>query len=230
MPRIPPWLRSWAVPGDGVGPDRCRVAPRIAGWLPPAELTAPGSEESTFDGCERPRELQVPKDDYGTGVVRITHVEFIGRDGGDVVEVRHGDPFTVRIGLHIAPDLANRDVTFFLGFARHESPYSAYVYEPRISLPAADEGVIEVRIDSLLLGSGQWYVNMGVGEVGLYDRALINYFTIDAAWYHMLAARLELRVTSATKVDTYGCFFIHPAEVTVSAAVPAIAAQHGQSA
>ncbi len=75
-----------------------------------------------------------------------------------------------------------------------------------------------MRIDSLLLGSGQWYVNMGVGEVGLYERDQINYFTIDTAWYHMLAARLELRVTSATKVDTYGCFFIHPARVTVSAA------------
>ena len=90
--------------------------------------------------------------------------------------------------------------------------------------------VIEVRLDSLLLGSGQWYVNMGVGQVGLYERAVINYFTIDSAWYHMLAARLELRVTSATKVDTYGCFFIHPAEVTVFASVPAIAVEQVHSA
>jgi len=59
---------------------------------------------------------------------------------------------------------------------------------------------------------------------------VINYFTIDAAWYHMLAARLELRVTSATKVDTYGCFFIHPAEVTVSASVPAVSVEQMHSA
>ncbi|MGH9141167.1 MAG: hypothetical protein ACRD2I_08500, partial [Vicinamibacterales bacterium] len=82
----------------------------------------------------------------------------------------------------------------------------------------------------ILLGSGRWYVNMGVGEVGLYDRDVINYFTIDGAWYHMLAARLELRVTSATKVDTFGCFFIHPAGVTVSPVAPAAAAPQVHSA
>jgi len=213
---------------DGADPIDVRV------FTPDRKLIAAGAlkatrqwADATFDrNASASRELEVLKQtDYGTGVVRITTVEFIGRDGDEVVEVRHGDPFTVRIGLHIEPELTNRDVTFFLGFARHESPYSAYVYEPRLSLPAAAQCVIDVRIDSLLLGSGQWYVNMGVGELGLYERAVINYFTIDAAWYHMLAARLELRVTSATKVDTYGCFFIHPGSVTVSEAVPALAAQ-----
>jgi hypothetical protein len=71
---------------------------------------------------------------------------------------------------------------------------------------------------------------MGVGEVGLYDRDVINYFTIDGAWYHMFASRLELRVTSATKVDTLGCFFIHPAGVTVSSVTAAIAAPRAHSA
>jgi lipopolysaccharide transport system ATP-binding protein len=164
------------------------------------------------------RELEVPKQtDYGTGAVLITRVQFVDRDGHDVVEVRHGDPFTVRIALRMTPLLAVRDVTFILGFARHESPYSAYVYEPRMSLPAGDECVVEIQLDSVQLGSGQWYVNLGVGELGLYDREVINYFTVDAAWYHMLAARVELRVTSATKVDTFGCFFIHPARVAVLA-------------
>ncbi|MEP7309705.1 MAG: ABC transporter ATP-binding protein [Acidobacteriota bacterium] len=197
------------------------------------ELTSSGQwSDSTFAGNPTGAgELEVLKQtNYGTGLVRISQVEFLGRDGEDVVEVRHGDPLVVRIGLRVAPELPDRAVTFFLGFARHESPYSAYVYEPCISLPAAEECVIEVRLDSLLLGSGQWYVNMGVGEVGLYERAVINYFTIDAAWYHMLAARLELRVTSATKVDTYGCFFIHPAEVTVSASAPATTVEHVHSA
>jgi ABC-type polysaccharide/polyol phosphate transport system ATPase subunit len=162
------------------------------------------------------RELDVPKQtDYGTGAVLITGVRFVDRDGHEVVEVRHGDPFTVRIALRMTPLLVDRNVTFVLGFARHESPYSAYVYEPHMALPAGDECVVEVRLDSVQLGSGQWYVNMGVGELGLYERDVINYFTVDAAWYHMLAARLELRVTSATKVDTFGCFFIHPAGIAV---------------
>ena len=202
-------------------PDRSLI---VAGQL----TTATRWHDLTFDrAAGAARELEVLKQtDYGTGLVRITGVQFVDRDGRDVVDVRHGDPFLVRVALSVAPELVKREVTFVLGFARHESPYSAYVYEPRISLPAADECVIEVRLDSVQLGSGQWHVNMGVGELGLYERANIDYFTIDTAWYHMLAARLELRVTSATKVDTFGCFFIHPAEVNVTAHAPAMARPH----
>jgi lipopolysaccharide transport system ATP-binding protein len=206
-------------------PDRTLIA---AGELAPVGQWSEAAFERNTGGS---RDLEVLRQaDYGTGVVRITRVEFIGRHGEDVSEVRHGEPFNVRIGLRVAPELTNRDVTFFLGFARHESPYSAYVYQPHISLPATEECVIDIRIDSVLLGSGRWYVNMGVGELGLYERDVINYFTIDRAWYHMLAARLELRVTSATKVDTLGCFFIHPAGVTVSAVAPSIAAAQTHSA
>ncbi|MGH9143725.1 MAG: ABC transporter ATP-binding protein, partial [Vicinamibacterales bacterium] len=118
------------------------------------ELTAGGLwGESAFDrNTSASRDLEVLRQtDYGTGVVRITQVEFIGRDGREISEVRHGEPFTARITLRVAPEIASRDVTFFLGFARHESPYSAYVYEPRISLPPTDECVIDVRLDSILL-------------------------------------------------------------------------------
>jgi homopolymeric O-antigen transport system ATP-binding protein len=218
---------------DGTDPIDVRVFKPDRKLVAAGELT-PGVQwsESTFDrNAAVARELEVLRQtNYGTGVVRITNVEFIGRGGDEVLEVRHGEPFTVRIRLRVAPDLPSREVTFFLGFARHESPYSAYVYEPRISLPPTEECVIQVCIDSLLLGSGLWYVNMGVGALGLYDREIINYFTIDGAWYHMLAARLELRVTSATKVDTFGCFFIHPAGVTVSSAEPAMASHQTHSA
>jgi len=82
----------------------------------------------------------------------------------------------------------------------------------------------------VMLGSGRWYVNMGVGELGLYERDVVNYFTIDSAWYHMLASRLELQVTSATKVDSLGCFFIHPADVSVSSANAVTSVEHSHSA
>jgi lipopolysaccharide transport system ATP-binding protein len=218
---------------DGADPIDVRVFTPDRQLVAAGELTPGGGwAESLFErNASASRELEVlGQNDYGTGVVRITRVEFLNRDGAETSDVRHGDPFRVRISLRVAPELATRDVTFFLGFARHESPYSAYVYEPRVSLPPGDECVVDVRIDSVLLGSGRWYVNMGVGELGLYDRDVINYFTIDGAWYHMLAARLELRVTSATKVDTFGCFFIHPAGVTVSPAAPAVAADQAHPA
>jgi len=117
----------------------------------------------------------------------------------------------------MAPQLVDRDVMLVLALARHESPYSAIIYEPRLTLPAGDDCTIDVRLDPVQLGSGPWYVSIGIGEVGLYDRDVINYFTLNGAWYHMLAARLDLRVVSASKVDTFGCFFIHPASVAVVA-------------
>ena len=79
-------------------------------------------------------------------------------------------------------------MTFFLGFARHESPYSALVYEPRIFAAGPTERVIERGSIPRAARQRPWYVNMGVGELGLYERDVINYFTMDAAWYHMLAA------------------------------------------
>jgi len=162
------------------------------------------------------RELDVlQQTNYGTGAVRITRVQFLDRDGREVVDVRHGQPFTVRAHLSVSPQFIQREVTMILAFARHESSYSAYVYEPRISLPPADECAVDVRLEAVQLGSGKWYVSMGFGEVGLYERDVIGYFTIDGAWYHMLAERLELRVTSETNVDTLGCFFTHPARVAV---------------
>jgi ABC-type polysaccharide/polyol phosphate transport system ATPase subunit len=188
--------------------------------------TARQWQESRFDRVSPGRELEVVKQtNYGTGLVQIVGVQFLDSTGRDVVEIRHGVPFTLRARLRVRPDLRDRDVALILGFARHESPYSAYVYEPRLTLPPGDECVVEVRLESVQLGSGQWYVNIGIGEIGLYDRAVINYFTVDAAWYHMLAARLELRVTSATSVDTFGCFFIHPATVAVLESAPVAVAE-----
>ena len=193
-------------------PDRTLI---VAGELEPARW-----HESRFDAsATRPRELEVlAQSNYGTGLVRITRVEFVDRHGRDVVEIRHGEPFTVRLTVQLSPDLTQRKVAFILGFARHESSYSSYVYEPELQLPAGDECAVEARIDSIQLGSGPWYVSVGIGELGLYDRAVINYFTVDAAWHHMLAARFELRVTSATSVDTFGCFFVHPAHVVATPA------------
>jgi ABC-type polysaccharide/polyol phosphate transport system ATPase subunit len=192
---------------------------------------SPHWQDAAFGRNRTPeRELEPLKQtDYGTGAVRIVRVQFLDRTGADIVEVRHGEPLMLRAHLKIDSGLVDRDAAFILAFARHGSPYSAYVYEPRLSLPSEAECTIEVRLDPVLLGSGQWYVSLGVGEYGLYDRQSIDYFTVDSAWYHMLAARLELRVTSATSVDTFGCFFIHPSSVAVVASNPVLVGEQRHS-
>jgi ABC-type polysaccharide/polyol phosphate transport system ATPase subunit len=207
---------------EGAEPLDVRVFTSDRRLLVSGELvTAPHWAVATLTSVKQKSDLEVLKQtNYGTGAVRIVRVQFVDRLGRDVVEVRRGESFMVRAHLAVEPELVGREVTLILGFARHESPYSAYVYEPKLLLSGGATCVVEIQLDSVQLGSGQWYVNLGFGEVGLYDRDAINYFTVDGAWYHMLAGRLELRVTSQTKVDTFGCFFVHPAHVAVVADTP----------
>jgi hypothetical protein len=166
-----------------------------------------------------PKELDLLRQtDYGSGEARIERVQFLDADGRDVVEVRHGDPLTVRIHVRVEPALANRRATFIVAFVRQGSPYSACVYHPELFLGEAESSVITVSIDPLRLGSGRWYVNVALGEPRLLDRGSSTYFALDPGWYHLLAARIELQVASISKLDASGCFVVHPATIAVDAA------------
>jgi len=135
--------------------------------------------------------------------------------GRAVVEVDHGDLLTVRLSVRMDPALDDRRVTFVLGFARHGSPYSAYVHRDALLLPSSTDCVIEVTLDAVCLGSGKWYVNIGIGQAALYERRDLKYFTIDAGWHHLLATRIELNVRSISAFDASGCFAVLPARVDV---------------
>jgi ABC-type polysaccharide/polyol phosphate transport system ATPase subunit len=208
----------WNYPGHDSADFRLFTSDRtvlIAGAL---GNTAGWTEKTLSVSVGAPKDLDLSQQvDYGTGVVRITSVEFLDGSGTDTVNVRHGTALRVRIALRIEPNLLDRTVVFVLGFARPGTPYSALVYHDRLGLPATDHAEILVDIENIRLGSGMWYVNVGIGEPGLYDKAAVKYFTIDASWYHVLASRLELNVVSASKFDASGCFVVHPAAVTLRA-------------
>lgn len=193
-------------------PDRVLL---VAGTLEGSE----GWQERRFESSAAvAKELDlVPQKNYGTGLVRITAVRFLDRNGRDIVEVRHGESLTVRVELRIEPALRDRQVVFVLGFSRQGSPYSALVHHQRLALPSAPNAEILIHIDELRLGSGPWYVNVGVGELGVYDKPSAKYFTVDPSWYHVLASRLELKVASVGRFDATGCFVVHPATITTRA-------------
>jgi lipopolysaccharide transport system ATP-binding protein len=174
-------------------------------------------QEAVFERTDTSlKELEVPRQtNYGTGVIRITRVEFLDRHGCNVVEARFGEPLIVRLRLRIEPGLLARTATLVVGFSRQGSPFAAHVYEPALVLPSTDEFDVDVTLESLSLGTGLWYVIAAVGEAGLYDRADVRYFTVDPAWYHMLAARLELRVSSDSKFHGFGCFAVLPARISI---------------
>jgi hypothetical protein len=126
---------------------------------------------------------------------------------------------TIRITLRRAEGLKQNLVTFVMGFARQGSAFLGLVHEPALALPESPEAVIDVVFAPVYFGSGTWFLNLGIGEPGIYDRPVVHYFATDPSWYHLLASRIELQVLSAGGLDTTGCFVVHPATVTV-AAVP----------
>jgi hypothetical protein len=153
--------------------------------------------------------------DYGTGAIRITGVEFLDAARRSVAQVNHGDPLIVRVSCHAAAPVPGLAVTLCVGFARQGFPYQAYIYDPHLAVPATTEFVIESRIDELRLGSGMWYINLAIGAADIFDRSPMPYFAIDAAWYHLMTSRLELRVLSITSFDG-SCFFSMPARIRVA--------------
>ena len=186
----------------------------IGGTLP----SGAGWQEQSFDRrASQSSELEtLQQTSYGTGLVAITDVRFLV-DDRDVVEVRHGDPLLVRISVRVDRRMQGQPVMFVLGFTRHASPYSALIHDQHLRLPQSDVAEIDVAIPEVRLGSGGWYVNVGIGEPGLYDKAAVKYFTVDPSWYHVLAGRLELRIATASTLDASGCFVVHPAALSVRA-------------
>jgi len=185
----------------------------VAGTLTAADGWRTGTFGAAGEGGE---ELDVQAQaDYGTGVVRIARIEFLDRHNNAVYEGQHGEPLTVRAHVSVTSRLIDRRVTFVVGFARQSSPYSVYIHDPALELPDASDCVIDVKIDAIRLGSGQWYINVGIGEANLFEKPAVKYFTVNANWYHLAAGRIEFKVASATKFDAAGCFATHPATIVV---------------
>lgn len=151
---------------------------------------------------------------YGTGMVRIEDAKFLDRFGQPVVKLTRGEQLNVRMRLKVDRDRFKEDaVTCFVGFNRPGVPYGGYAQRDRLHLPHdQDEVIVGVTLDPLLFGSGQWLVTLGVGQADLYESDSLRYFTLDPHWHHFIARGFELEVQSSAKVDTTGCFFMHPAQ------------------
>jgi ABC-type polysaccharide/polyol phosphate transport system ATPase subunit len=177
-----------------------------------------GWQEQRFD-CVTGAAMEldaVQQSSYGTGLVRITDVRFLASDQ-DVVEVKHGDRLVVRVSVQVSEQLQGESVLFVLGFNRHASPYSALIHEEHLRLPHAGSAEITVDVARVQLGSGAWYVVVGIGEPGLYDKPAVKYFTVNPSWHHLLASRLDLKVGSISTLDAAGCFVVLPATVSAQA-------------
>jgi lipopolysaccharide transport system ATP-binding protein len=236
---------EWAVtlPGEGIV-ESVRVCWRYAGsdaidlrvFTPDRKLLVAGTlaggavwrEEVFVRSGAVSKELEAVKQmDYGTGRARITHVSFLDEDGRDVVQVRHGASLRVQVHVRVEPSLADRRMTFIIVFVRQGSPYSACIYSPFLAIDEND-AVVTATIDRVRLGSGRWYVNVALAEPGMLEGPSADYFAVDPGWHHLHAARIELEVASASKLDQSGVFVVYPASISVDAATSELESALGQ--
>jgi ABC-type polysaccharide/polyol phosphate transport system ATPase subunit len=172
-------------------------------------FTRAANDVETLDGLSQT--------DYGTGLVRITAIEFFDRDGREITQIQYGDALTVRVHCRADGPIPDGAVSFHVGFAKPGVANQAYVYNGALRVPPAHDFVIDSRIDHVRLGSGPWFIHAGLGMPNLIERDDAPYFTADSAWYHLLTKRLQLRVLSTSKFDANGMFCAIPASVTVEA-------------
>lgn len=179
---------------------------------------APGWQEVTLAATDVGHtESDVVKQvDYGSGAIRITSVEFLDATGQPVSQVAYGEALTVRVHCRRTGAAAESAVTFFVGFARQGFTHQAYIYDERLRIPTSAEFTIDSRLDEVRLGSGIWFVNVGLGAPEIFRREEVPHFSIDEAYYHLSSSRIEFRVLSVTRFDSGGCFYAMPAAIVAT--------------
>src|SRR5207244_1316637 len=71
--------------------------------------------------------------------------------------------------------------------------------------PDGDECLLDVHLASVQLGSGTWYVRVGLAKAGLFEGPTIKYFAVDAGWHHLMREGIQLEVLSVGHLDASGC-------------------------
>ena len=114
----------------------------------------------------------------------------------------------IRVWLDVNAPAIGREVTFVLAFTRHGTSFAVNVVEHHLLLPTA-QTVVDITLPSVQLGSGAWFLRVGVGEAGIFERGTLNYFAVDDRWYHMMRDGISLEVRSIDRLDSAGCFMVH---------------------
>ena len=52
----------------------------------------------------------------------------------------------------------------------------------------------------------------------MFRRGTLDYFAVDARWYHLMREGIALEVRSVDQLDSAGCFMVHDGFFTVQSA------------
>jgi ABC-type polysaccharide/polyol phosphate transport system ATPase subunit len=156
--------------------------------------------------------------EFGSGIVRVANVQLLDANGFEVASVTHGDPLVIRALVDVNGPALGREVTFLMAFTRHGTSFAVNVIEHQLRLPPSSSAVVDVTLPAVRLGSGTWFLRLGVGEAGIFKRGTLGYFAVDEHWHHMTREGLQFEVRSADRLDSAGCFMVHEAHFSVLAA------------
>jgi Wzt C-terminal domain len=155
--------------------------------------------------------------EFGSGLVRILQTRLLDAAGEDVDAVKHGDPLVIRFDLEVnRADI--RDVSFVLGFTRHGTSFAVNVVNHTLSLPTSGGAVVEVRLPAVRLGSGTWFLRVGIAEANVFKQGDLRYFALEDRWYHLMREGIRFDVLSVDQLDASGCFMVHDGQFVVRAA------------
>jgi hypothetical protein len=174
-------------------------------------------QEATFVARPASEPDELVQTEFGSGLVRITKTQLLDPGGVEVAAVKHGDPLVIRVGLGVnRTDI--REVSFVIAFTRHGTSFAVNVVDHYLSLPERGDAVVEVMLPAVRLGSGTWFLRVGVAEAGVFKRGNLRYFALDERWYHLMREGIQFDVISVDQLDSAGCFMVHEGQFTVRTA------------
>jgi ABC-type polysaccharide/polyol phosphate transport system ATPase subunit len=117
----------------------------------------------TYDDRETTEHAAVENQHQGSGEIRVSTLELLGRDGRPSLLHRSGDPVTVRISYSAFQRVADPVFGFSVHTAEGADVFGVSTYTRGIQIDAVDgPGYLEFIIDELVLNAGVYDVRVSV--------------------------------------------------------------------
>jgi len=135
----------------------------------------------------------------GSGNVIITRFAMLDDAGAEIYTVRHNEAVTFQIGFKIVkPDLRERAQVFII-ISRNtvERLCKFMTSDLTFDASAVAEGVVEMRVEKMMLGAGQYSVAVEIAAEGYVERGMAKFFSLDPDVYHCLTHAQDFIVTES---------------------------------
>lgn len=161
------WLNEGKVEALGPTPDVVRAYEMHMKAREVHLLGAPSADDApaaTAQEVERRRRMRVLGQTWGSGEVLITQVEMVGADGQAKWLFDLGEPVTLRISYYAFQRVENPQ--FGVNIHRIDGTYiyggNNDTIHPHTFPPIEGAGAVELRIESLMLHKGRYFLSVGV--------------------------------------------------------------------